>query len=289
MDKTKIVAILNVTPDSFSDGGKFNSYQNAIDHIWQLINQGADIIDIGAESTRPGGKRVGIDEEWQRLEIILPQLVDIIWTNNLNPKNKKIAISIDSRNLETAKKAHQAGVNIINDVNGLKDKKMAEFVINNNLEVVFMHSLTIPVDPTIIIDHDLDIVAEIISFAKQKITELMAMGAKKKQLIFDPGIGFGKDSDQSIEILKRIDEFRILDLPLYIGHSKKRFLDKLDFEQFQKIAPNLCEFKPEEFNNFSREQKTSLISQYLTEKKIEFIRVHDVKDNIFTNNLKNYI
>jgi dihydropteroate synthase len=278
--KTKIVAILNVTPDSFSDGGKYNSYQNAIDHIRQLIKEGADIIDIGAESTRPGGSEVGIDEEWQRLEIILPRLVDIVRAHNLDPKNKKIAISIDSRNVETAKKAHQAGVNIINDVTGLKDKKMAEFVIDNNLEVVFMHSLTVPVDPSVVIDHNLDVVAEIISFAKQKITELMAIGAKKNQLIFDPGIGFGKDPEQSIEILKRIDEFRILDLPLYIGHSKKRFLDKLDFKQFQNLAPNLCQFKPEEFNNFSREQKTSLISKYLTEKKVEFIRVHDVIPNL---------
>jgi dihydropteroate synthase len=279
--KTKIVAILNVTPDSFSDGGKFNSYQNAINHIKQLINEGADIIDIGAESTRPGGQQVGIDEEWQRLEIILPQLVDIVRTNNLDPKNKKITISIDSRNVATAKKAHQAGVNIINDVTGLKDKRMAEFVIENNIEVVFMHSLTVPVDPSIVIDHNLDVVAEIISFAKQKITELMAMGVKKNQLIFDPGIGFGKDAKQSIEILKRIDEFRILDLPLYIGHSKKRFLDQLDFKQFQEMAPNSCEFKARDFNNFSREKKTSLISKYLTKKRVDFIRIHDVKENSF--------
>jgi dihydropteroate synthase len=283
MHNTKIVAILNVTPDSFSDGGKFNSYQNAIDQIERLIKEGADIIDIGAESTRPGGSKVGIDKEWQRLEIILPKLVDIVKLHNLNPKNKKIAISIDSRNVETAKKAYQAGVNIINDVTGLRDKKMAEFVISNNLEVVFMHSLTVPVDPTIIIDHNLDVVAEIISFAKQKITELTAIGAKKNQLIFDPGIGFGKDAKQSIEVLKRIDEFRILGLALYIGHSKKRFLDQLDFEQFKNLAPNLCQFKAEEFNNFDREKKTSLVSKYLTEKKVEFIRVHDVKENLFAS------
>ncbi len=279
MNKTKIVAILNVTPDSFSDGGKFNSYQNAINQIQKLINEGADIIDIGAESTRPSGNTVKIDEEWQRIEIILPKLIDIVRLHNLNPKNKQIAISLDSRNIETAKKAYQLGVNIINDVTGLKDKKMAEFVISNNLEVVFMHSLTVPVDPNIIIDQNLDVVAEIIAFAWQKITELMAMGVKKKQLIFDPGIGFGKDSRQSIEILKRIDEFRILDLPLYVGHSKKRFLDQLDFKQFQDLAPNLCEFEAKTFNNFNREQKTSLISKYLIAKKIEFIRVHDVKEN----------
>lgn len=279
MSYTKIVGILNVTPDSFSDGGKFNSYQTAIDQINKLIKEGADVIDIGAESTRPGGATVPLDEEWQRLEAILPHLTSIVKINNSNSKNKKISVSIDSRNAETAKKSLELGVDIINDVTGLKDKKMIELVADNNLQVVFMHSLTVPVDPTVIIDEAKDVVLELINFASQKLIELTALGVKKSQLIFDPGIGFGKNARQSIEILKRIDEFRVLNLPLYIGHSKKRFLDQLGFTQFQNLAPNLCQFEPEQFNNFTREQKTCLVSRYLIDKKVEYIRVHEVGDN----------
>jgi dihydropteroate synthase len=280
MKQTKIIGILNITPDSFFDGGKFNNYSAAINHARQLIKEGADGIDIGAESTRPGAITIEPKQEWQRLENILPELITLIKKHNLNSANKKITISLDSRNLATAKKAFELKIDVINDVSGLVDLKMIEFIAANNISTILMHSLSIPSDPQIIIDVSKDCVKEIIDWALAKIANLQKLGVKKEQLIFDPGIGFGKNSLQSFEIIKRIEEFKILGLPLYIGHSRKRFIGDMNFNNFKELEPDNAEFSAKEFNNFNRSKKTILVSKYLIKKQVDFIRVHDVKENL---------
>ncbi len=251
---TKIVAILNITPDSFSDGGKYNSLQASILQVRRLIAEGADVIDIGAESTRPNAQPITPQEEWARLKDILPEIV----------KETKVAgklVSIDTRYYETAAKAVAFGVDIINDVSGLSDVKMMELIAKNNVLAVFMHSLSVPANPDIIINKNLNVVDEIIKWAREKIKILTANGIKKEQLIFDAGIGFSKDAAQSITILKNIDDFKVLDLPIYIGHSKKSFLDEIGEK------------------NQDRAQKTLEISKYLASRGVDFIRVHDVLAN----------
>lgn len=262
--RSKIVGILNLTPDSFSDGGKYFDEKKALFYLEEMLISGADIIDIGAESTRPNAQILNAQEEIARLENILPKLIFAI--KNFNKiHNKNIQASIDSYHLETIIFAHKIGVEIINDVSGLIDEKIIDYIAQNNLTAILMHNLAIHSNPELIVNRDLNVVDEIINWAHQKINYLTARKIQKSQLIFDPGIGFAKNSTQSIRILKNINAFRVLNLPIYVGHSKKSFLDALNIPS----QPNL-----------DRTAKTLILSQYLAQKNVEYLRVHDVKENI---------
>ena len=262
--RSKIVGILNLTPDSFSDGGKYFDEKKALFYLEEMLVAGADIIDIGAESTRPNAQILNAQEEIARLENILPKLIFAI--KNFNKiHNKNIQASIDSYHLETIIIAHKIGVKIINDVSGLIDEKIIYYIAQNNLTAILMHNLAIHSNPELIVNRDLNVVEEIINWAHQKINYLTARKIQKSQLIFDPGIGFAKNSTQSIRILKNINAFRVLNLPIYVGHSKKSFLDALNIPS----QPNL-----------DRTAKTLILSQYLAQKNVEYLRVHDVKENI---------
>lgn len=265
---TKLVGILNVTPDSFSDGGKFESLDSAIWQLEKILKEGADIVDIGAESTRPRAIAITSEEEWRRLEKILPLAIAVVKKFN-SERGKLVEISIDSYHFATIVKAYELGVKIINDVSGLADEKIIDFIATKNLTTVLMHSLSVPTNPELIINPHLNVVAEIISWAEEKIALLAKKNLQKSQLIFDPGIGFGKNAEQSIRILKSIDLFRILGLPLYVGHSKKSFLDKIDCSNFEGGNGDL-----------TRDQKTLIISKFLAKKNVEFLRVHEVKENL---------
>ena len=258
---TKIVGILNLTPDSFSDGGKFNEYKAALIHLTQMMKDRADVIDIGAESTRPSATKIDAIAEWNRLENILPQIIFEIKKFNLE-NGKNIQTSIDSYHFETIKKSYELGVDVINDVSGLVDERIVEFIAAKNIVTILMHSLPIYTDPELVINHHINVNKEILTWAKNKIVALEKKGVKKSQLIFDPGIGFAKNADQSIRILKNIDFYRELELPIYIGHSKKSFLDKVN-----------C-------GELDRGGKTLLVSKYLIAKEMEFIRVHDVAGHV---------
>lgn len=251
----KLVGILNLTPDSFSDGGKFNEENSALKHLKQMLDEGADVIDIGAESTRPNSIKISADEEWNRLEKILPQIIF-----EVKKFPRKVLTSIDSYHFETIKKSHEIGIDIINDVNGLSDERIVDFIAQKNITTILMHNAEISADKGLIINQHLGINHKIIHFAKRKIMDLEKKGVKKSQLIFDPGIGFKKNAQQSIRILKNIDVYRCLDLPIYVGHSKKSFLDAIDIEG-------------------DRAYKTLVISKFLAQKNVEFLRVHDVKEN----------
>ncbi len=263
--KTKIVGILNITPDSFSDGGRFDKASQAIVHLQKMLEEGVDMIDIGAESTRPNAAALSQNEEWSRLEKILPQIIDAVKKFNCDNK-KQIQTSIDTYHPLTAQSAHKIGVNIINDVSGLANDEMIDFIAANKITTILMHNLSIRANPDIIINQALNVVREILQFTHDKIAFLAKKGITKSQLIFDPGIGFAKNAAQSLRIIKNIDAFRALDLPIYAGHSKKSFLDALNIE-------NLSNDKE------SRAQKTLIVSNYLARKNIDYIRVHDVLAN----------
>ena len=270
--RSKIVGILNLTPDSFSDGGKYFDEKKALFYLEEMLMAGADIIDIGAESTRPNAQILNAQEEIARLENILPKLIFAI--KNFNKiHNKNIQASIDSYHLETIIFAHKIGVEIINDVSGLIDEKIIDYIAQNNLTAILMHNLAIHSNPELIVNRDLNVVEEIINWAHQKINYLTARKIQKSQLIFDPGIGFAKNSTQSIRILKNINAFRVLNLPIYVGHSKKSFLDAINIPS----QPNL-----------DRTAKTLILSQYLAQKNVEYLRVHDVKENVGAINIKEF-
>ena len=223
---TKIIGILNITPDSFSDGGASFSADDAIAHAQQLIADGADIIDIGAESTRPNATPLTADAEWQRLENILPKIIKIA-----HKAGKQV--SVDTYHPTTVKKAIALDVDIINDVSGLQNPAMIEVVKNSDCKLVLMHSLSVPADNSLVMDKNLDIIEELCNFACNSITRLHEHGIDMHRLVFDAGIGFGKTAEQSLEIILRIDELKKIGLPIYIGHSPQVIPTNFQFSKRQ--------------------------------------------------------
>ena len=215
---TKLVGILNLTPDSFSDGGKYNSNLSALEHAQKLINEGADIIDIGAESTRPNANLITEIEEWNRLKNIIPNLIELAHSQNKQ-------ISLDTRNSSTAKKALDLGVDIINDVSGLNDPNMGNIIHSYNKPIIINHNLGLPASPDITIDEKQNAIEEIKKWGTEKINTLKSeYNISKERIIFDVGIGFGKTPQQSLYILENIQEFKTLGTEIYVGHSRKSFL-----------------------------------------------------------------
>ena len=213
--ETLVMGIVNVTPDSFSDGGKFFSPEVAISHASKLIAQGADIIDIGGESTRPGAKPVSESEELKR---VIPVI------EKIRTDNPKILISIDTTKASVAKYAVEAGADIINDVSGLSfDNNMIGIVESFNIPVVIMHMKGNPQNMQLNPKYK-DIVNEILDFFKIKIKIAVQSGINRSMIILDPGIGFGKTVDHNFELLSRLNEFNVLELPIMIGPSRKSFI-----------------------------------------------------------------
>lgn len=209
-----IMGILNVTPDSFSDGGNFNNFDTALKHCIQMIEEGADIIDIGGESTRPNAEFVSVEEEINR---VIP-VIQAIKKENIN-----IPISVDTRNYQTAKMALESGADIINDVSGLEyDIKLFDYVSQNNIPTVIMHSDKVPAVSSDFVNKD--VVEEVYLSLYSKIQKLKNAGMEKKNIIFDVGIGFGKSAESNFELLKRLDEFTSLGAPMLLGLSRKSFI-----------------------------------------------------------------
>lgn len=240
---SRLVGILNVTPDSFSDGGRFFSPESARRAIEDFIRQGADIIDIGAESTRPNATPLTAEEEWQRLEPVLRGL----YLHN-------ITFSLDTRHAETARKALVYGVGWINDVSGFSDPAMVEAVRQSSCKLVVMHSLSVPADSSLVLPESVDAVQEVMAFGRARIAALVAAGIAKERIIFDPGIGFGKTAKQSHALVAGIGRFNALGVPLLVGHSRKSFLG----------------------DKSQRDEATLTLSRQLMRQGVAYLRVHDI-------------
>lgn len=243
-----IMGILNVTPDSFSDGGKYFDIDTAVNHAVEMIKDGADIIDIGGESTRPQAEKVAVDEEIKR---IIPVIKKIRHLGISAP------ISVDTRNYETAKSAVENGADIINDVSGFDyDKKLFDYAVNNNIPSVIMHSNNVPA-----LNEDFssaDIIDEIYISLYNKINNMVTSGMKKNNIIADTGIGFGKSQESCFEILKRHEEFISLGVPMLLGVSRKSFLRN-------------------KFNLQTENSDTVSVLYSLLTKGVNIHRVHNVK------------
>jgi len=213
-DRPRIAGILNVTPDSFSDGGKFLAPVDAIARARELVAEGADMIDIGAESTRPESRRISADEELGR---ILPVL-DIL------AKELPVPISIDTMKSEVAEECLARGASIINDVSGLRDPAMREVVGRHQAPAIIMHMQGAPDTMQKNPQYE-NVVEEIIAYLEQQA--ILAKSAGIEQIIIDPGIGFGKTVQHNLAILRHAGEFRCLGYPVMIGVSRKSFLQKI--------------------------------------------------------------
>ncbi len=246
----KIMGIINVTPDSFSDGGNFASHADAIAQADRLICDGADILDIGGESTRPFALPVDPEEELRR---VIPVIQAI-------RKKHSIPISIDTTKAIVADQALKAGADIINDVSALrKDPQMLALVQETSVPVIIMHMQGTPADmqtkPTYT-----NVTKEIIDFFSERVAWLTVNGVDRNRLIIDPGIGFGKTLQHNLSILKHLDELASLGLPVLLGHSRKRFLGEITGIPLEA----------------ARDQATAVASALCADKNISIIRVHNV-------------
>ena len=210
-----IMGVLNLTPDSFSDGGKFNERNKGLDHSKNLFNFGANIVDVGGESTRPGSKPVSLKEEWSRIEKTLRKI------------NKKIPLSLDTRKSEIMNKGTKIGIKLINDVSGLThDLETINVLKKNKIPFVIHHSQGTPQKMQNKPQYKNELL-DIYDFFEEKIKFLRLKGIKHKNIILDPGIGFGKNLKHNMNLIKGISIFHSLGFPILLGVSRKRFIKDL--------------------------------------------------------------
>jgi dihydropteroate synthase len=216
-----VMGILNVTPDSFSDGGRFNAHDAALAHALAMQAEGADIIDIGGESTRPGAEPVPLEEELQRVVPLVAALRGQL----------QARLSVDTRKAEVMRQALTAGADIINDVSALTYEPASLAVVAaSDCQVVLMHGKGDPRTMQLDTRYD-DAVEEVYGYLQRRIEACVAGGIARERLIVDPGIGFGKNLDHNLELLARLDRFRELGVPLLLGASRKRFIGALTGEE----------------------------------------------------------
>ncbi len=217
--RPKIMGIINATPDSFSDGGKFSDVDMAVSRAIEMCEHGADIIDIGGESTRPGASNISGEEEISRILPIIQKLVS---------KNIKAKISIDTRRPQTAQAAVRAGASIWNDVTGLSfDKNSLKMAAILQCEVVLMHMRGNPQTMQGRPQYK-NVTGEVMSYLKSRVSAAVKAGVEREKIILDPGIGFGKRLEDNLDLLQHLDDFHMLGRPLLLGASRKSFIGEID-------------------------------------------------------------
>ena len=218
LSRPLIMGILNVTPDSFSDGGSFEDSGKGVEHVLKMIDEGADLIDIGGESSRPGAEPVTADEELSRVMPIIQRI----------RLQSDIPISVDTCKATVAQAALDEGADIVNDISALRaDRNMTDVIVRSKAPVILMHMLSSPKTMQENPSYD-DCVGEITQFFGEKTATAVNAGIDPTKIIIDPGIGFGKRLSDNIEILSDIDEFKKLGFPILIGASRKSFIGMLN-------------------------------------------------------------
>ena len=213
-ERTYLMGILNVTPDSFSDGGEFNSVETALTQAKKMIDNGVDIIDVGGESTRPNAEAVSVEAELNRVIPVIRQL----------RQESLIPISIDTTKAVVAEKAIAAGADLVNDISGATfDDKMLKTVAQIDVPIVLMHIRGTPKTMLNLTQYQ-DVATEVIEFLDKQVNKAIACGIDRSKIIIDPGIGFAKTAEQSLELLQRLAQFKVLDIPLLVGVSRKSFM-----------------------------------------------------------------
>ena len=259
-----IMGVLNLTPDSFSDGGKFNTSNRGVAHALQMFKSGASIIDVGGESTRPGSKTINKKLEWNRIYKILKLIC------------KKVPVSLDTRKSEIMERGINLGVKIINDVSGLNyDDKTKDIIKKYKIPFVIQHSKGTPENMQINPTYKNELL-DIYDFFEEKIEFLRSIGIKHSQIIIDPGIGFGKNLKHNMNLISNISIFHSLGFPILVGNSRKRFIKEISGKNDTK----------------SRIGGTVASSIYLMMQGVQILRIHDVNEllqgvKVFKELLKN--
>ena len=250
-ERTLVMGILNVTPDSFSDGGRFLDRATAVTHATLMVDDGADILDVGGESTRPGSTPVSADEELERVHPVIERLAEL---------HPGVPISIDTRKAGVAAEALDAGATIVNDVSGGADPGMFDVVRDREAAVVLMHMRG---DPTTMQEapHYDDVVGEVHEYLRQRIEAAELAGIDAERIAIDPGIGFGKDLDHNLELMHGVDALLDLGRPVMVGPSRKKFIGTiLDLPQEERV------------------EGTVGAVVWMVARGAHLVRVHDVKE-----------
>ncbi len=246
---TAVMGILNVTPDSFHDGGEYDATDDAVSRAEEMVEAGADIIDVGGESTRPGAEPVPVEDEKARVVPVVERISDL-----------DAHVSIDTRKAEVARAALDAGADILNDVSGLADPEMRLVAAEYDVPVVVMHSIEAPVDPETEVDYD-DVIADVIDQLTERILLAEKAGLERSQIIVDPGLGFGKTAAESFELLGRLEELQGLGCPILVGHSHKSMFGLVDRADDERLDPTIA--------------ATAVAAEH----GADIVRVHDVAEN----------
>ncbi len=254
IDTPVLMAAINITPDSFSDGGKFSAPEKAFEQAKQAIEQGAEILDLGAEATSPGVTPITAATEWQRLEPVLAAIVQAKKDFLLPP-----LISVDTRHAEVAEQALAYGIDWMNDVTGFQDPHMRAVAKASKADCVVMHHLSIPPTKEKVLPQDQDPVELLIQWGQQLLTQLEQDGIAPELIILDPGIGFGKTAAQSLALLQGLPRLKALPSRWLVGHARKSFMSAL--------TP---------YMGAERDLETMVIAQYLNRQQVDYIRVHNV-------------
>ena len=252
LNRPHVMGIVNVTPDSFSDGGKFSSTDLAVEHALELIAEGADILDIGGESTRPGAAIVSLDEELKRVIPVIEAL----------SKACHVPISIDTYKPEVMRQAIAAGADIVNDIRALQEPNALEIVAQSNVGVCLMHMQGTPQTMQLEPHYD-DVVSEVKQFLVDRMNAALAYGIVKNRILLDPGFGFGKTRAHNIALIQHLDELNAIGLPLLVGLSRKSVLGSITgADEGQRLYASIA---------------ASVISAM---KGARILRVHDVKATV---------
>jgi dihydropteroate synthase len=249
-----IMGVLNVTPDSFSDGGNFFGTENAVEHGLRMATEGAHIVDVGGESTRPGAEAVAPEEELRRVIAVIEQLC----------RKSEVIVSIDTSKAEVARAAIRAGASIVNDVTGGRgDEEMMPLIAETKSAFIIMHMQGTPQTMQIAPQYT-NVVSEVFDFFRQQYARAIVYSIDPMAIAFDPGIGFGKTLEHNLELLAQLERLRACDRPIVIGVSRKSFLAKLinSAQISDRLAPAVA------------------LTSLLRTRGADVLRVHDVKENV---------
>lgn len=254
-----VMGVLNVTPDSFSDGGKFQTLDAAIAQVTEMVLAGAQIIDVGGESTRPGAERIAIAEEQSRVLEIIRAI----------KANYKVLVSIDTMNAATALAAIEFGADIINDVSGgLADEAMFAVAATSQKHIIISHWRGFSAEMDALNNYE-NVARDVATELQQRIDVALAAGITKEKIIIDPGLGFAKDAQQNWQLVANLDELEKLGFPILVGASRKRF-----------IASALDQIEPAAVSHDRRDVATAVLTALLLQRKLWGVRVHDVQATV---------
>lgn len=258
-----VMGVLNTTPDSFSDGGRFTDVPAALAQAKLMIDQGAQIIDVGGESTRPGANRISIEEELDRVVPVIRAIVAAEWFAASGAR-----ISVDTMNSQTARAAIDSGASIINDVSGgLADKAMHKTVAQTGATYVLSHWRGFS-DSMDSMNQYEDVAADVVAELSEQVAIAVASGIPRERIVVDPGLGFAKDLKQNWELVARLDQLEKLGLPILVGASRKRFL------------AGVLNADPALVDNGRRDLATAVLTALLLQRKLWGLRVHNVQATV---------